>query len=43
MKNIKLEISPSKDMIAEVLTKGLVSTKFEKLRELLGVKKPNLI
>ena len=28
MKNIKLENCPSKDMIADILTKGLVSAKF---------------
>ena len=38
MKNVTLEYCPNKDIIADVLTKGLVSVQFVKFREVLSVK-----
>lgn len=36
---VKLEYCPSKEMVADLLTKGLGSTQFVRLRELLGLHK----
>ena len=38
MKNVKLEYCSNKDIIADVLTKGLLSAQFMKPRKLFGVK-----
>ena len=37
-KNVEIEYCPSEEMIADMLTRGLSQVKFEKLRELLGMK-----